>query len=195
MTIGFGPRAEDPRKGLQTPLPFLNHMLEHIVSRAEFNLDVQIELATFDLSHVVSEDIGLTLGEALREYVEAGLADGVKGYGFSLAAIDEALARAVVSFENRALLAFSSAGVVIPAQTENTNSEDLKTFLEGLVQGGRCTLHLDILKGENGHHIWEAAFRALGEALGQALESREWRRGITSGVAGPIEKGVQMDRA
>ncbi len=195
VTVDFSPRVSEPKKGLQTTMPFLNHMLEHISARGELNLEVSVQLSDIYLYHVVCEDIGMTLGEALRGYVEARLENGLKGYGFSLATIDEALARVVISFENRAYLGFSSPGVSIPAQTENTNSEDLKTFLEGFVQGGRCTLHVDVLKGENGHHIWEAVFRALGEALYQALETRDWRKGITSGVAGPVKTGVDIKKA
>ncbi len=193
VTLDFGPRVADPKQGLQTTLPFLNHMLEHIIARGQFNMEVSVQLSDFYLYHVVCEDIGMTLGQAVREYVQARLDDGLKGYGYSLATIDEALARVVISFEERALLDFTSPGLSIPPQTENTNSEDLQTFLEGFVQGGRCTLHVDLLKGENGHHIWEAIFRALGEALFQALELQEWRRGITSGVAGPITNQVDID--
>ncbi len=192
VALNLGPRLDDPKKGLSTTLPFLNHMLEHIMWRGEFNLRVEVKLSGFYLSHVVCEDIGLTVGRALKKTVEDGLEKGVKGYGFAYATIDEALARAVLSFENRALLDFSCApGVEVPAHTENMNSEDLQAFLEGLVQGASCTLHLDLLKGVNGHHLWEASFRALGEALRQVLNRREWRKGITSGVAGPIELQVE----
>ncbi len=187
VKLDFGPRYDDPKKGLKTTMPFLNHMLEHVLWRGQFNLEVNVELRDFYLFHVICEDIGITMGKAVQEYVGANLAAGLAGYGFSLATIDEALARAVISFESRAYLGFSHAGVNIPAQTENTNSEDLKTFFEGFVQGASCTLHLDVLKGENGHHIWEAVFRSFGEALFRALSLREWRKGITAGVAGPIQ--------
>ncbi len=187
MKLDFGPRYANPKKGLRTTMPFLNHMLEHVIGRGEFNLEVSVELKDFYLSHVICEDIGITMGKAVKEYVELRLEEGLAGYGFALAAIDEALAQAVISFENRAFLDFSHRGIIIPAQTENTNSEDLKTFFEGFVQGACCTLHLDVLKGENGHHIWEAVFRSFGETLFRALALREWRKGITSGVAGPIQ--------
>ena len=187
VKLDFGPRYADPKKGLKTTMPFLNHMLEHVIWRGEFNLEVGVELKDFYLFHVICEDIGITMGRAVKEYVAAKLDEGLTGYGFALATIDEALARAVISFENRAYLDFSHPGVIIPAQTENTNSEDLKTFFEGFVQGACCTLHLDVLKGENGHHIWEALFRSFGEALFRALSIRKWRRGITAGVAGPIQ--------
>ena len=190
VKLDFGPRHAAPKQGLQTTMPFFNHMLEHIIWRGEFNLEVKVELDDFYLTHVICEDVGLTLGTAMKEYVERKLDDGLVGHGFALATIDEALARAVISFENRAYFDFSHHGLDIPLQTENTNSEDLVAFLEGFVQGARCTLHLDLLKGKNGHHIWEAIFRSLGGALGQALQQREWRKGMTAGVAGPIQINI-----
>lgn len=190
VKLDFGPRHAGLKQGLQTTLPFFNHMLEQMVWRGEFNLEAKVELQDFYLTHVICEDVGLTFGVALREYVERKLSDGIVGHGFALATIDEALARAVISFENRAYLDLSHPGINIPLQTENTNSEDLQAFLEGFVQGARCTLHLDLLKGKNGHHIWEALFRSLGGALGRALRQREWRKGMTAGVAGPIQINI-----
>lgn len=190
VKLDFGPRSPHPKKGLKTTLPFLNHMLEHVIWRGEFNLEVNVELKDFYLTHVICEDIGITMGKAIHEYMRAKVNEGVVGYGFALATIDEALAQAAISFENRAYLDFSHPGVIIPAQTENINSEDLKTFFEGFVQGASCTLHLNVLKGINGHHIWEAVFRAFGETLYKALALREWRKGITSGVAGPVQVNI-----
>ena len=190
VKLDFGPLYADPKKGLKTTLPFLNHMLEHVIWRGEFNLEVSIALKDFALYHLVCEDTGITLGKAVNEYVRLKRDAGLAGYGFALATIDEALARAVISFENRACLDFSHPGVIIPAQTENTNAEDLLTFFEGFVQGASCTLHLDVLKGKNGHHIWEAVFRAFGETLFRALALRAWRKGITAGVAGPIQDHI-----
>ena len=193
VVVDLGSRCEEPKKGLRTPLPFLNHMLEHIIWRGEFNLEVEIRVTDFYLSHVICEDLGLTLGRAFRECVEQRLEEGVKGFGFALATIDEALSQAVISFENRAYLHLHHPRVEIPAVVENVFSEDLQTFFEGFVQGAACTLHLDLLKGENGHHIWEATFRAFGEALRSALKVRPWRKGITAGVAGPIQMEIGGD--
>jgi imidazoleglycerol-phosphate dehydratase len=186
VKLDFGPRYAEPKKGLQTPLPFLNHMLEHIIWRGEFNLEVKMQLQDFYLSHVICEDLGITLGKGIRECVESGLADGVRGFGSAFSTIDEALSQAVLSFESRAYLHLHHPEVIVPAQVEGMNSEDLKAFFEGFVQGAACTLHLNILKGENGHHIWEATFRAFGEALHSALKVRPWRKGMTAGVAGAI---------
>ncbi len=190
VKLDFGPRQAAPKQGLQTTMPFFNHMLEQMIWRGEFNIEVKVELEDFYLTHVICEDVGIALGAALKKYVERNVANGLVGHGFALATIDEALAQSVVSFENRAYFDFSHPGITLPLQTENTNAEDLNAFLEGLVQGARCTLHLDLFKGKNGHHIWEAIFRSLGGALGQALQRREWRKGMTAGVAGPIQINI-----
>ena len=64
-----------------------------------------------------------------------------------MATIDESLARAVISFENRAYLDLDFNEIIVPATTEGINSEDLVAFWEGFVQGAQATLHLDLLKG------------------------------------------------
>ena len=65
-------------------------------------------------------------------------------------------------------------------------SEELLTFLDGFAQGARCTLFVELRCGENGHHIWEAVYRGVGIALGQALSVDPNRKGKTSGVAGEV---------
>lgn len=190
VKLDFGPRSPEAKKALQTPMPFFNHMLEQLIWRGEFNLEVSAVLKDFSLTHVICEDVGTALGRALLAAVEARRETGLRAYGFAFATIDEALARAVVSFEGRASYHFNAAGLTVPARMENTDSEDLHTFFEGFVQGATCTLHLDLLKGVNGHHIWEALFRACGEAIRNALEPQEQRRGMTAGVAGPVKWAV-----
>ena len=59
---------------------------------------------------------------------------------------------------------------------EDMLTEDCVAFVEGLSQGLGATIHLDILKGHDPHHCWEAAFRALGEAINQTFEENTWRR-------------------
>lgn len=187
VKIEKGEIAADYRKAIQTPLPFLNHMMEHLVWRGGLNISVHLDLDEFYLTHVICEDVGMTLGKAVNAFVSENVPSG---YGVGVGIIDESKAEAVISFEDRALLAYTSA-VEIPAEVEGMPSEDLLTFLDGFAQGARCTLHLDIEKGVNGHHIWEAAFRAVGIALGQALLVDEKRIGKTSGVAGKVVYDVQ----
>lgn len=182
VTIEKGALKPDYRKYIATPLPFLNHMIEHIAWRAGLNIDISLELPDFQLVHLVTEDVSMTLGKAVGEFVRV---NRPSGYGFAVGIIDEAKATAVISFEDRAYLDFTSA-IEYDEQVEGMPSEELVTFLDGFVQGARCTLHIDIEKGKNGHHIWEAVYRAFGIALGTALSIDPLREGLTSGVAGEV---------
>ena len=168
VTLEKGPIKPDYRKAINTPMPFLNHMIEHIVWRCGINIGVDVALDKFDLTHIVAEDAGMTIGKALAAYLEENKSQGVSGYGDGVGIIDEARSIAAVSFESRSLFVFDSS-VKIPAMTEGTLSEDLTTFIDALAQGANCTIHLSVERGENGHHIWEASYRALGIALGRAL--------------------------
>lgn len=185
VVLDFSPIKPNYRDEIQTPLPFLNHMIEHIAWRGCFNIAVTCKLAQFTLSHVICEDLGIALGKACAEYIRR--ADGAWGFGNAIGIIDEAKAETALSFESRAYFSLDLHGIEIPAQTEGMNSEDLETFLEGFAQGACCTLQIDLEKGKNGHHIWEAIFRSVGSALCRTMEISEARRGKTSGVAGKID--------
>ncbi len=191
VTVSEGPVAADYRKKINTPHPFLSHMIEHIVWRSGLNIETEVKLDKFFLMHVVCEDLGITIGKAIGEYVKANASNGMYGFGDGYGIIDEARALAAVSFESRAY--FDMKSEFMPTTTEGMNSEDLHTFLEGLVQGAQMTLQIDLQRGENGHHIWEAVFRAAGLAIGRALAPNESRKGMTAGVAGNIEFIVEKD--
>ncbi len=182
VEIEKGELKADYRKHIRTPLPFLNHMIEHIAWRAGLNIDIELEMPDFSLIHLVCEDVSMTLGRAVGEFVKQ---NRPSGYGFSVGIIDEAKTSAAISFEDRSLLDFTSA-VEYGESVEGMPSEELITFLDGFAQGARCTLHIDIEKGKNGHHIWEAVYRAFGIALGCALSVDPNRIGKTSGVAGEV---------
>ena len=185
VTVSQGPVAADYRKKINTPHPFLSHMIEHIVWRSGLNITTEVNLGDFFLMHVVCEDLGITMGKAIAEYVKENIGSGMYGFGDGYGIIDEARAFSAVSFESRAY--FDMESKFMPDCTEGVSSEDLQTFLEGLVQGAQMTLQIDLQKGVNGHHIWEAVFRSVGLALGKALAPNESRKGMTAGVAGNIE--------
>lgn len=190
VTMAGGPPAAGYRDKIKTPIHFLNHMIEHIVWRSGVNIGVDVELDKFALAHLICEDAGITMGRAFAEYLTEAQKTGASGYGDGVGVIDEAMAIAAVSFEGRSRFDFKS-DVPIPAEAEDMKSEDLSVFLDGLAQGGSMTLHLNIVKGENSHHIWEAAFRALGVALSRALMDNHERLNMTSGVAGRIEFSIE----
>ena len=185
IILDFSPLAPNYREKICTPIPFLNHMIEHIAYRAGFNIRTTTELTDFTLVHVIAEDLGIALGKAVKEYIDT--TDGAYGYGDAIGIIDEAKAEVAMSFESRAYFDIDYHKNTIPTETEGMLSEDLQTFLEGFAQGAMCTLHVDLLKGSNGHHIWEAIYRAFGSALNKVVAVDESRIGKTSGVAGKIE--------
>ncbi len=189
VTIEKGALKPDYRTKIKTPLPFLNHMIEHIAWRGALNIEIELNLPDFQLTHLVTEDVSMTLGRAVGEYVKL---NNPSGYGFGIGIIDEAKAEAVISFEDRSYLDFTTE-VDYDEMVEGMPAEELITFLDGFAQGARCTLHIDLLKGENGHHIWEAVYRAFGIALGNALLVDESRKGLTSGVAGKVTYEVTAE--
>lgn len=189
VSINKGKLAENYRKKIRTPLPFLNHMIEHIAWRAALNIDIELSFDEFELCHLVCEDVGMTLGKAVGEFVRL---NSPSGYGFATGIIDEAAADAVISFEDRALFVFDSV-VKYAESVEGMPSEELLTFLDGFAQGARCTLQVNLRRGENGHHIWEAVYRAVGIALMQALNVDKEREGLTSGVAGKVEYEISAE--
>ncbi len=195
IQIERGARDPAAKKLLRTPLPFFNHMLEHVAWRGQMNLTIDVSLDHFDLVHLVTEDVGIAFGRAVKEYMDRFQADGLVGYGSAYGTIDEALTRAVISLESRAYLDFEKGCVILPERMEGMHSEDLVAFFEGFVQGAQCTLHLDLLKGResHGHHIWESCFRAFGMALYEALSERPWRKDMTAGVAGNIRYQVESN--
>ncbi|MDD4689423.1 MAG: hypothetical protein PHE51_06720 [Eubacteriales bacterium] len=178
---------ENYREKIETTIPFLNHMIEHITWRSGFGIETDVKLDKFQLDHLICEDTGMALGKAFAKHAKE---TPCKGYGDAAGIIDEARAIAYISFENRAMFIMDRA-CEIPAQTEGMNSEDLGTFLEGFAHGAGCTIQIDFQRGENGHHIWEAIYRAFGMALGMACSEDASRKGRTAGVAGKIEYEVQ----
>ena len=159
VVIEKGELKPDYRKYIKTPLPFLNHMIEHIAWRGEVNIDVDLKLDEFVLTHVICEDLGIALGKAAKEYIDR--TDGASDIDYH--------------------------GIELSEKVEGMDTEDLETFLEGFAQGAMCTLHIDLVKGHNGHHIWEAIYRSFGSALNKVFEVSESRKGKTSGVAGKID--------
>ena len=183
VTIMPSPVAEDYRKAIVTPLPFLSHMIEHIVWRSGLNISATVKTSDFYLTHVICEDLGITLGKALGEYLKRE--GNLFGYGNAIGIIDEARAFCGMSFESRAY--FGIEGKDVPDQVEGMASEDLAAFLEGIAQGANMTLQINVEKGVNAHHIWEAVFRGVGRALCEAFKPVPGRENMTAGVAGAVE--------
>ena len=171
-----------------TGLNFFDHMLETIAWNACLNVEVSFSHRRYHLTHVITEDVGLTLGQALGRLLRERTPDGINGSGSGIMAIDEAIAIALISFEGRANAFYDLA---TPGgkneRVEDMLSADLLAFFDGLAQGARATIHLRSLHGNDPHHVWESIFRAFGVALRNALARNVWRAGLTAGIKGTLD--------
>ena len=180
--------AREPKKNLiwNTPVKFLNHMLQIIARRACINIEAEfgVVLDSTFAEHVVWEDIGLAVGKAFSTMLEERLEQGVQGAGFGAACIDEAVSKAYISFEGRSgcFINMQESEGARKELVEDAKTQDVRQFFEGFAQGARASVHLEIGKAEDSHHLWESAFRAFGEALRNALNPNKWRKGVIAGV-------------
>jgi len=170
---------------ISTSCGFLDHMIESLAWWACISLSVNVQ-STRRLTHTISEDAGITIGQALRAIFEKRTNEiGVNGFGSGSAALDEALSTSTIVVEGRrnAFIRLSCEGAKTKA-VEDVFSTDLVAFMEGLSQGLGATLHADLVHGMDPHHVWETAFRAVGLAISGAFEQNEWRKGTTIGIKG-----------
>ncbi len=150
---------------IETPVKFLNHMVETLGFYASWNLRAEVkELKAVD-DHHVSEDLAITLGMELRNKIE-----GVKvaRFGWSVIPMDGSLVLVSVDISNR-----PGAWVELDFKRERIGdwaTENIVHFLESFAVNARITLHVIGMRRDNDHHLAEATFKALGLALRDALK-------------------------
>jgi imidazoleglycerol-phosphate dehydratase len=151
---------------LDSGVPFLDHMLDQIARHGLVDLKVKARGDLHIDAHHTVEDIGITLGMALKEAI--GDKRGIRRYGHAYVPLDEALSRVVLDFSGRPGLEFHVpfTRAVIGAFDVDLAHE----FFQGLVNHAHITLHVDNLRGENAHHQCETVFKAFGRALRMAAE-------------------------
>lgn len=149
---------------LNTGVPFLTHMLDLFAKHGKFNLTVQANGDTEVDDHHTTEDIGICLGQALREAL--GDKKGIKRYGNAFVPMDEALTQVVVDLSNRPHFEFRGE---FPSQKVGTfDTELVHEFLWKLALEARMNLHVIVHYGQNTHHMIEAVFKALARAIDEA---------------------------
>ncbi|MGI8895422.1 MAG: imidazoleglycerol-phosphate dehydratase HisB [Casimicrobiaceae bacterium] len=166
---------------LATGVPFLDHMLDQVARHGMLDLAIRANGDLHIDGHHTVEDVGITLGQALR----AALGDkkGIFRFGYAYVPLDEALSRAVVDLSGRPGLEFH---VPFTRAMIGTFDVDLThEFFQGFVNHAQVTLHLDNLRGDNAHHQAETVFKAFARALRMALA-----RDSRAGGALPSTKGT-----
>ncbi len=164
------------RSEIHTGVGFLDHMLTLFAKHGFIDLKVEAQgdLAV-DCHHTV-EDIGICLGQAFSEAL--GDKAGIRRYGSCVLPMDETLVLAAVDFSGRAYLGMDAEFTVPRLGTMDT--EMFREFFYALAVHAGMNLHLRKLTGSNNHHIAEAMFKGLGQAVDQAVRVDPRIRGVRS---------------
>jgi imidazoleglycerol-phosphate dehydratase len=165
---------------VSTGIPFFDHMLESFAKHGVFDLELSAtgDLAV-DLHHTV-EDVGITLGQAVREAL--GDAAGIRRYGTQVLPMAEAKVEVAVDVSNRPYLVYR-----VPLEHSMIGSFDgrlTEDFLYAFAHNAGLDLHVELRYGKSPHHVVEAIFKGVARALRVALE-RDPR-----GVGLPTVKGA-----
>lgn len=153
------------KASIETTIPFFNHMLDLFTFHGEFNLQIKASGDTeVDFHHTV-EDVGICLGKALHQAL--GSREGINRYGFFSLPMDEALADISLDISGRPFFVYT--GPQLKGKTGQFDVELVDEFLRALTIHAGLTLHVDVRRGENLHHIIEAVFKCLGRTLKTAV--------------------------
>jgi imidazoleglycerol-phosphate dehydratase len=164
------------QSNLKTGVPFLNHMLDLFAKHGQFDLNVNASGDTDVDDHHTTEDIGICLGQVLREAL--GDKKGIKRYGNAFVPMDETLAQVVVDLSNRPHLEMRAQFLSQKVGTFDT--ELVHEFMWKLALEARMNLHIIVHYGQNTHHIIEAIFKALARALDEATTIDPRIKGVPS---------------
>jgi imidazoleglycerol-phosphate dehydratase len=157
LKLAPGPAA------IATGVPFFDHMLEQLSKHGGMALEVKAEGDLQVDAHHTVEDVGIALGDALRQATadKAGLAR----YGHAVVPLDEALVEAVVDLSGRPHLSFNAD---LPSGKKFIGTFDVdltRDFFQAFVNHGGLCLHVNVRYGRNLHHVVEAIFKATARAL------------------------------
>lgn len=163
---------------ISTGIGFFDHMLEALAKHSGTRIALRCEGDLHVDGHHTSEDVGIALGQCLRQAL--GDRSGVERFGHMACPLDEALVQATVDLSGRAFLVYE----VHPEASAvgGWDTELVPEFLQGLSANAQICVHLHQVCGRNSHHVVEAAFKALARALRMAIR--------VTGEGVPSTKGV-----
>ncbi len=171
----------DGRSVVNTGIGFMDHMFDLMTAHGMMELELKARGDREVDDHHTVEDLGICLGQSFNEAL--GSRKGIRRYGEATIPMDEAMARVVVDLSNRPFL-----GYRVPFSRSVSGTFDmglLKEFFRAITIHAGMTLHIDLLAGEEPHHISEAIFKGFGRAIDQASTVEERLAGIL-----PSTKGV-----
>ena len=161
---------------ISTGVGFFDHMLTLMSAHGLLDLEVEAHGDTHIDDHHTVEDVGIVLGQALRQAL--GDKAGIRRYGHAVVPMDEALSLVALDCSGRGLLVHEAEFTRDTIGTFDT--ELVEEFLRAVAHNAGITLHVQLSAGRNAHHKAEAIFKALGQALRTAVEPDPRREGVPS---------------
>ena len=161
---------------IETGMPFFNHMLDSFSRHGLFDIKLQ---ATGDLEvdyHHTVEDVGLALGEAFKKAL--GDKQGIRRFGEASCPLDETLSKVVIDLSGRPYLSYNVK--IRPGRIGSFDTDLPHEFYAAFTNQLGMNLHIDVIRGENPHHIIEACFKAFARAMDMATGFDERIRGVLS---------------
>ena len=163
---------------IETGIGFLDHMLTALAFHAGFDLQLKCDGDRHVDDHHTAEDCALALGSAIDNAL--GKRSGIKRFGYCYAPLDESLARTVIDLSGRPW-----PEIHLNLEREMIGMwacENITHFFQSLAMTLKCSLHVDVLRGNNDHHRAEAAFKSCAKALREALTQTSGEVPSTKGV-------------
>ena len=154
------------KREINTPIGFLNHMLDLFSKHGLFDLSVKATVDTYIDEHHTVEDIGIVLGEAFAKAL--GDKKGINRYGFFILPMDEVLATVAIDFAGRYSFKFDCD--FKREKVGDLSTELVKHFWDAFAQNAKVNLFIKIEYGENEHHKIEGIFKTVARAIRMACE-------------------------
>ena len=161
---------------IETGMPFFNHMLDSFSRHGLFDIKLQ---ARGDLEvdyHHTVEDVGLALGEAFKKAL--GDKQGIRRFGEASCPLDETLAKVVIDLSGRPYLSYNVK--IRPGRVGSFDTDLPHEFYAAFTNQLGMNLHIDVIRGQNPHHIIEACFKAFARAMDMATGFDERIKGVLS---------------
>ena len=161
---------------ISTGIGFFDHMLTAFATHGRFDVDLRCKGDLHVDAHHSVEDVGIALGQALREAL--GDKKGIVRFGHAYVPLDEALSRCVIDLSGRPYLHY---GVTFKARQIGTMPTELfEDFFWAMADHARLSIHLEAIRGRNAHHIAETLFKSASRALSMAVALDPRVKGIPS---------------
>ncbi|OQA64202.1 MAG: imidazoleglycerol-phosphate dehydratase [Treponema sp.] len=174
---------------VENPVGFFAHMLASFCKHGLFDLSGSLSGDLHVDQHHLIEDTGIVLGQLFDKAL--GDRAGIYRAGFFIYPMDDTLARAAVDFGGRPYLSFDAQLSSVPLVSGGKDSASFQTdtvhdFWQGFVQGARCNMHIDVLRGRSDHHKIEAVFKAAARAIREAVSVDSRSIGVIPSTKGTV---------